>query len=115
MDIFNKKLLKEKEEINEAQRRRINDKNNEINDLKKQRDYLEKQNTKMIEENQKLISWIMNILNEFGTMEVRDRRGVSIPVYISKRKNVTAYDSQYLGIFEKERITIPEITIIKMG
>lgn len=37
MDIFNKKLLKEKEEINEAQRRRINDKNNEIKDLIKAR------------------------------------------------------------------------------
>lgn len=113
MDIFNKKLLKEKEEINEAQRRRINDKNNEINDLKKHRDYLEKQNKKMIEENQKLISWIMNILNEFGTMEVRNRENISIPVY--REKNIRAFDREYLGIFEKERITIPEITIIKMS
>ena len=114
MDIFNKKLLKEKEEVLEGYRRRINDKNNEINDLKKQRDHLEKSKTKLIEENQKLISWIMNILNEFGTMEVRDRSSIRIPVYQHKDV-IRTYDRGYLDVFERERVTIPEITIIKMG
>ena len=34
-------------------------------------------------------------------------------VYIDK--SIKAYDNNYMGIFEKERITIPEITIVKMG
>ena len=46
-------------------------------------------------------------------MEVREKRQIQIPVYIDK--SIKAYDNNYMGIFEKERITIPEITIVKMG
>lgn len=65
-----------------------------------------------MEENQKLINWIMNILDTFGTMEVKDRRHIQIPVY--ENKEYKAYDCNYMGIMEQERITIPEITIVKM-
>lgn len=66
-----------------------------------------------MEENQKLIKWIMNILDTFGTMEVRNRNSIQIPVY--KEKPYRTYDSNYMGISVKERITIPSITLIKMG
>ena len=66
-----------------------------------------------MEENQKLIKWIETILDTVGVMEVREKRQIQIPVYIDK--SIRAYDSNYMGIFEKERITIPEITIVKIG
>ena len=74
---------------------------------------LEKISTQVLEENQTLIKWIEKILDTFGTMEIRNKRNIQIPVY--KNKEYKAYDRNYLAVFEKERITIPEITIIKMG
>lgn len=79
----------------------------------KQIDGLEKISSQTMEENQKLIKWIETIIDTVGVMEVREKRQVQIPVYIDK--SIRAYDSNYQGIFERERITIPEITIIKMG
>lgn len=66
-----------------------------------------------MEENQKLINWIMNILDTFGTMEVKDRRHIQIP--IMKEKRITNYNIDYYMTNTKEIITIPEITLIKMG
>lgn len=113
MDIFNKKKVKELEQ-------EINILNNEIEgyiknerNWSKQIDGLEKISTQTMEENQKLIKWIETILDTIGVMEVREKRQIQIPVYI--KKEYEAYDRNYLGIFEKERITIPEITIVKMG
>lgn len=53
----------------------------------------------------------MTILDTVGTMEVREKAQIKIPVYTEKTYN--AYNTNYLGLFEKERITIPEITIVK--
>ena len=55
----------------------------------------------------------MNILNTVGTMEVREKVNFKIPIY--QNKEYRAYDRNYMGIYEKERLTIPEITIVKMG
>ena len=66
-----------------------------------------------MEENQKLINWIMNILDTFGTMEVKDRRHIQIP--IMKEKRIANYNMDYYMTNTKEIITIPEITLIKMG
>lgn len=55
----------------------------------------------------------MNILDTVGTMEVREKTKIKIPVYM--HKEYRAYETNYMGVFEKERITIPEITIVKMG
>ena len=48
----------------------------------------EKTNTQLIEENQKLIEWVKNILDTFGTMEVRERNRIQIPVI----KQTTTYN-----------------------
>ena len=113
MDIFNRKKVKKLE-------REVYSLNNEIEEYiknernwSKQIDNLEKISSQTMEENQKLIKWIETILDTVGVMEVREKRQIQIPVYIDK--NIRAYDSNYMGIFEKERITIPEITIVKMG
>ena len=113
MDLFNKKKIKRLE-------REISQLNNEIEKYQKNErnwdmkiDKLEDISSRTMEENQKLIKWIMTILDTVGVMEVREKRQIQIPVYIDK--SIRAYDSNYMGIFEKERITIPEITIVKMG
>ena len=112
MDLFKKKkirrLLDELEDSN----------NKLIQERAKSKEYkeiinnFEKISTKTMEENQELIKWIMNILDTFGTMEVKERRNIQIPVY--ENKEYKAYDCNYMGIMERERITIPEITIVKM-
>ena len=113
MDLFNKKKIKRLE-------REISQLNNEIEKYQKNErnwdmkiDKLEDISSRTMEENQKLIKWIMTILDTVGVMEVREKRQIQIPVYIDK--SIRAYDSNYMGTFEKERITIPEITIVKMG
>ena len=113
MDIFNRKKVKKLEE-------EIYSLNNEIEGYiknerhwSKQIDNLEKISSQTMEENQKLLKWIMTILDTVGTLEVREKVDFKIPIY--QNKNYRAYDNNYMGIFEKERITIPEITIVKMG
>lgn len=113
MDLFNKKKIKKLE-------REISQLNNEIEKYQKNKrnwdmkiDKLEDISSRTMEENQKLIKWIMTTLDTVGVMEVREKRQVQIPVYIDK--SIKAYNSNCMGIFEKERITIPEITIVKMG
>ena len=113
MDLFNKKKIKKLEQ-------EIYSLNNEIEgyiknerNWSKQIDGLEKISSQTMEQNQKLIKWIGTIIDTVGVMEVREKRQIQIPVYIDK--GIGNYDSNYMGIFERERITIPEITIVKMG
>ena len=113
MDLFNKKKIKRLEQ-------EIYSLNNEIEgyiknerNWSKQIDGLEKISSQTMEENQKLIKWIETIINTVGVMEVHEKTQIQIPVYIESHHR--PYDSNYQGIFERERITIPEITIIKMG
>lgn len=113
MDLFNKKKIKRLEQ-------EIYSLNNEIEgyiknerNWSKQIDGLEKISSQTMEQNQKLIKWIETIIDTVGVMEVREKRQIQIPVYIDK--GIGNYDSNYMGIFERERITIPEITIVKMG
>lgn len=112
MDIFNKKKIKELEKINFSLCKEIQGYQNNERHWNSKIDNLEKISSNLIEENQKLIKWIMNILDTFGTMEIRDRRSVQIPIY--RDENYRAYDNNIKGIYERERITIPEITIVKM-
>lgn len=88
-------------------------KNGEINRQYNSIIRLEDSQKKLIYENQNLINWIMQILDIFGTVEMSNRSSVQIPIY--EEKFYREYDANYLGIQEKERITIPEITIIRMG
>ena len=113
LDLFNKKKIKKLEQ-------EVYSLNNDIEgyiknerNWSKQIDNMEKISTKTMEENQKLINWIMKILDTVGTMEVREKSNFKIPVY--EDKNYRAYEQNYMGIYEKERLTIPEITIVKMG
>lgn len=120
MDIFNKKKVKELEnQIRILESANINLKNeisrykNKETDWNNKIDRFEYISSQTMEENQKLIKWIMTILDTVGTMEVREKAQIEIPVYTEKTYN--AYDVNYLGIYERERITIPEITIVRMG
>ena len=115
MDIFRKKkvkkLLNELEDTNNMliQERSKNKK------LQENANNLEKISTQTLEENQILMEWIKKILDTFGTMEVKDSRNVQIPIYEHKTYKASEYDRNVMGLFEKERIEIPPITIIKMG
>ena len=113
MDIFNKKKIKELEKINFSLCKEIQGYQNNERHWNSQIDELEKISSNLTEENQKLIKWIMNILDTFGTMEIRDRRSIQIPIYYDE--NDRTYNERVMGIYERERITIPEITIVKMG
>ena len=118
MDLFNKKKVKElKSQIEKLERANINlqktisSYHEEEKDLNSKIDKLEYISSQTMEENQKLIKWIMTIIDTVGTMELSEKRQIQIPVYVEKIYK--AYDNNSMGIFEKERITIPEITIIK--
>lgn len=113
IDLFNKKKLKEAESKLKNLSLMIDDKNKEIYRQKNSITHLEKNQSKLLKENQELINWIMKILDTVGTIEIEDKLNFKIPVY--KTKEYRAYDRNVMGIFEKERITIPEITIIRMG
>lgn len=113
MDLFNKKKLKEQEKTIKKMNLMINDKNSEINRQYNSITHLENNQSKLLSENQKLIDWIEKILDTVGTMEVKQKAHFQIPISI--KKEYSSYDRNYLGIFEKERIEIPAITIIKMG
>ena len=113
MDIFNKKKVNELEQMIYNLSQEINFYKNNERYWNSQIDELEKISSNLTEENQKLIKWIKNILDTFGTMEVRDRKSVQIPFYCD---DYMAYDDKnIMAICERERITIPEITIVKMG
>lgn len=113
LDLFNKKKLQEQEKQLKKLSLMINDKNSEINRQYNSITHLENNQGKLLAENRKLIEWIEKILDTVGTIDTESKMHFQIPVYINKESSY--YDRDYLGIFEKERITIPEITIIKMG
>lgn len=85
-------------------------KNKTISNLQNEHSELNKNMNNLITENKKLIDWIMQILDTFGTMDVRERTSVQIPVY--RNKEYRAYNNNYLGIHEVDRIEIPAITIV---
>lgn len=112
MDIFRKKkvkkLLDELEDTNNMliQERSKNKK------LQESANNFERISTQALEENQILIEWIRKILDTFGTMEVRNRMNVQIPIYkdVIRPIEPSPFQPQI-----KERIEIPPITIMKMG
>ena len=99
MDIFRKKKIRKL--LNELE---------DVNNILIQ----ERCKTTKLEENQILMEWIKKILDTFGTMEVKDSRNVQIPIYEHKTYKASEYDRNVMGLFEKEVIEIPAITIIKM-
>lgn len=113
LDLFNKKKIKKLEQENYELHSDIEGyiKNERI--WSKQIDNLEKALTNTMQENQRLLDWVMNILKEFGTVEIGDRQHIEIPIH--KQNICSVYDRNYMGVFEKERIEIPSITIVKMG
>ena len=113
LDLFNKKKIKKLEQENYELHSDIEGyiKNERI--WSKQIDNLEKALTNTMQENQRLLDWVMNILKEFGTVEIGDRQHIEIPIH--KQNICSVYDKNYMGVFEKERIEIPSITIVKMG
>ena len=120
MDLFNRKKVKELEnKVKELEKKNYSLAEDIDGYVRNERhwnsqiDGLEKISSETMEENQKLIKWIETIINTVGVMEVHEKTQIQIPVYIDK--GIGNYDSSYMGIFEKERITIPEITIVKMG
>lgn len=112
MDIFRKKkvkkLLDELEDTNNMliQERSKNKK------LQESANNFERISTQVLEENQILIEWIRKILDTFGTMEVRSRMNVQIPIY---KDVIRPIESSPFQPQIKERIEIPPITIMKMG
>ena len=112
IDLFNKKkirrLLNELEDShNDLIRERATTK-----ELNKRIDNLEKITSQLMEENQKLIDWVEKILDTVGTVSSNSKYNFRIPIY--EHKQYSNYDAQVMGIFEKERIEIPAITIVKM-
>ena len=115
MDIFNIKKIKELEEkINNQeekinnQKKAINDYKNHIADTKKLNIDLSKSLNIQLEENKKLNEWVITILKEFGTTNVREKH-VQIPMI----DYGTTYTSMLSGTVKEKRIEIPAITLIK--
>lgn len=113
MDLFNIKKLKEQEKQIKELSLMINDKNSEINRQHNSINHLENNQSRILSENQKLIDWIMKILDAAGTIEVRERSNFKIPIY--ERKEYNPVKRNIMGIFEREVITIPEITITRLS
>ena len=114
MDLFNKRKVKELEERIEYLSNEIDGYMKNERHWSKQIESFEKISNNTMEENQKLIKWIMNILKEFGTVEIGDRQHVEIPIH---RTSIKAhYDNiEDMYISTRERIEIPSITIVKIG
>ena len=91
---------------------RINDYKNQIYDLKARINYFEKQQSNLYKQNQELTDWVIKILKEFGTCDTREQH-VQIP--IMREIGHRAYNRDFNFINKEERITIPSITLIKLG
>lgn len=115
MDIFRKKKIKKLlNELEDANNMLIQERS-KTKELQESANNLERISTQTLEENQILIEWIEKILDTFGTMKVKDNKNVQIPIYEHKTYKVSEYDRNIMGLFEKEVIEIPSITIMKMG
>ena len=97
MDIFRKKkirkLLNELEDVNNI----LIQERCKTKKLQERINNLEKISTQTLEENQILIEWIRKILNTFGTMEVKSRMNVQIPIY--EHKIYKASDNKCIFFF----------------
>ncbi len=109
MDIFNKKKLEEADKKLKRMSNLIDEKNVEINRQDCSITRLENSNNELIYENKKLTDWIMKILDIVGTIEVKEKTAIEIPILLKKEYEI--YNHNHLGIHETEIITIPEITI----
>ena len=81
MDLFKKKKIRRLLDELEDSNNKLIQERTKTKEYKEMINNFEKISTKTMEENQKLIKWIMNILDTFGTMEVKERRNIQIPVY----------------------------------
>ncbi len=109
MDIFNKKkmiILENKNKHLEKELDRVYKLLNKPKDTKNE-DYLR-------EENKKLTKWIKSILEQFGTIEVHERKSVRIPIY---RRIEPIYDKDDIETRQTtvEIIVIPELIITNMN
>lgn len=114
MDIFRKKkvkkLLNELEDTNNM----LIQERSKTKRLRESVNNLERISTQTLEENQILIEWIRKILDTFGTMKVKNRMNIRIPIYEHKTYKASEYDRNIMGLLEKEVIEIPSITIMKI-
>jgi len=108
MNIFNRKKVKELEEKINNQKKAIYDYKKHIEDTNKLNKDLSNSLNMQLEENKKLIEWVITILKEFGTIDVREPH-IQIPVI----NNGVTYNSMLCGTVKEKRIEIPSITIVK--
>lgn len=119
-DLFNKKRVRELEEIAEGYRKRNTDLIIERDRAKNRAEEWQEMFTKGIElngkladENQKLIGWINKILDEVGTCTARDIRPFTIPICkTSLERKYEEFDG-VLKPYREETVIIPEIRLIK--
>lgn len=67
----------------------------------------------LLEENRTLIRWIHEILEQFGTMDVYDRKSINIPVYRKLEPDIFSSNYEWKRT-QVETIVIPEIVIRNM-
>ena len=108
IDLFNKKKIKELEDKIKNQKEAIYDYKKHIENTDKLNKDLSKILNMQLEENKKLNEWIITILKEFGTTNVREEH-IQIPVI----ENSATYTSMLCGTVKEKRIEIPSITLIK--
>lgn len=101
-DLFNKKKIKKLEHEIEHQYKLLEAKNVTINKL-------ESEIASRRFENEKLINWIMNILQQFGTVDAGGMQHIQIPVNKSSEPIYSGREG--MGIMEE--IHIPSITVAK--
>lgn len=114
MDLFNRKKVEKLEQQLELLKSDLQKEKNNNDTLK---DILRNFNCSslLLEENRKLIDWIEKILTEFGTIDVRSKGRIQIPIYqVEKEYPYKMMDpnTEMLRVKEKT-IIIPEIVLIK--
>lgn len=108
-DIFNIKKVKRLEAEIVILKTEIKIKESEIATLRKPLNI----SNLLLEENKVLIKWIHGILEQFGTMDVYDRKRINIPVYRKLEPNYFTSNCEVQRT-EVETIIIPEIVISKI-
>ena len=92
MDIFNKKKLEEADKKLKRMSNLIDEKNVEINRQDCSITRLENSNNELIYENKKLTDWIMKILDIVGTIEVKEKTAIEIPILLKKEYEIYKED-----------------------
>lgn len=100
---------KDKDMLIDGLKKRLNQYREMYWDLKKSTEELQKDSKIILEQNNKLIEWIYKILNIFGTMEIKHRHSIQIPIYTNDSKTIYFEDK----ILTEETIIIPEIILRK--